>query len=270
MGDIQAYEGAAMSLRYVAAHGGAMVVGASSGIGAALARELARRGYHVALVARRAPELNELAGAITSAHGANAARIYPYDVRDYDAAPALFDRIAADLEGAGAPLRLVVYAAGVMPRPGPDGWSFDDQRAMIEVNLIGAMRWLDLAAAYFVPRKTGAIVGVSSVAGDRGRKGNSAYMASKAGMSVYLESLRYRVARAGVRVVTVKPGFVDTPMIAGAKTPRALTAAPQVVARRIVDIAARGPEVVYTPWYWRSVLALVKLLPAAVMKRLAV
>ncbi len=259
-----------MSLRYVAARGGALVVGASSGIGAALARELARRGYHVALVARRAGELNALAGAITSAHGANAARVYPHDVRDESQAPALFERIAADLEGAGAPLRLVVYSAGVMPRPGPDGWSFDDQRAMIEVNLLGAMRWLDLAAAYFAPRGSGVIVGVSSVAGDRGRRGNSAYMASKAGLSVYLESLRYRLASAGVRVVTVKPGFVDTPMLAGVKTPRALTTAPQAIARHIADAIPRGPEVVYTPWYWRAVMALVKLAPGAVMKRLAV
>jgi short-subunit dehydrogenase len=259
-----------MGLRYVAARGGALVVGASSGIGAEVARELARRGYRVALVARRAVELVALANDITSAHGAEAARVYPHDVRDYELAPALFDRIVTALEDDGAPLRLVVYAAGVMPPQGPDGWSFDDQRAMVEVNLLGAMRWLDLAAAYFVPRKLGAIVGVSSVAGDRGRNGNSAYMASKAGLSVYLESLRYRLARSGVRVVTVKPGLVDTPMIAGVDRPRALAAAPRAVARRIVDTATRGPEVVYTPWFWRPVMALIKLLPGAVMKRLAV
>ena len=259
-----------MSLRVVAARGGAIVVGASSGIGAELARELARRGYRVALVARRAVDLEMLAAAITNAHGADVVRVYPFDVRDYLATQPLFEQIASEMEAAGAPLRLLVYAAGVMPPPGPGGWSFGDQRAMIEVNLLGAIRWLDLAAAYFAPRKLGAILGISSVAGDRGRKGNSAYMASKAGLSVYLESLRYRLASAGVRVVTIKPGFVDTPMIAEVTTPKALTAAPGAVARRIADAAAHGPEVVYTPWYWRPVLTLVKLLPAAVMKRLAV
>lgn len=259
-----------MGLRIVAARGGALVIGASSGIGAEVARELARRGYRVALVARRAAELRALAATITVSHDLDDVHVYPADVRDYAAAPALFDRITADLEMAGASLRLVVYAAGVMPAPQDGAWSFDDQREMIEVNLIGAARWLDLAAAYFVPRKMGCITGVSSVAGDRGRKGNTAYMASKAGMSVYLESLRYRIASAGVRVVTVKPGFVDTPMIAGAKTPRALTASPAAVARRIADAAERGPEVVYTPWYWAVILAVVKALPAAIMKRLAV
>ena len=259
-----------MSLRVVAARGGAIVVGASSGIGAEVARELARRGYRVALVARRAVDLDALAATIASAHGPEAVRVYPFDVRDYLATQPLFEQITTEMEGAGAPTRLLVYSAGVMPPPGPGGWSFGDQRAMIDINLLGAMRWLDLAAAYFAPRKTGAIVGISSVAGDRGRKGNSAYMASKAGLSVYLESLRYRLASAGVRVVTIKPGFVDTPMIAEVETPQTLTAAPQAVARRIVDAVARGPEVVYAPWYWRPILSLVKLLPAAVMKRLAV
>ncbi|HEU0028851.1 MAG TPA: SDR family NAD(P)-dependent oxidoreductase [Ktedonobacterales bacterium] len=258
-----------MGVRYVAPSGGAVVVGASSGIGAEVARELARRGYRVALIARRVEDLEILAAAITSAQGGDIVRVYPFDVRDYLAAVPLFEHITADMEEAGAPLRLLVYSAGVMPPPGPGGWSFGDQRAMIEVNLLGAIRWLDLAAAYFAPRKTGAIVGISSVAGDRGRKGNSAYMASKAGMSVYLESLRYRLASARVRVVTIKPGFVDTPMIADAETPRALTAAPGAVARRIADAATRGPEVVYTPWYWGVILRLVKLLPAGVMKRLA-
>jgi short-subunit dehydrogenase len=259
-----------MSLRYVSARGGAIVVGASSGIGAQVARELARRGYHVALVARREAQLQTLAAAITVRQDLETVHIYPYDVRDYDGAPALFARITDDLQAVGAPLSALVYAAGVMPPAGPGGWGFADEREMIEVNLLGAIQWGDLAAAYFTLRKSGVIAGVSSVAGDRGRKGNSGYMASKAGLSVYLESLRYRLASVGVRVVTIKPGFVATPMTARIQTPRALTATPQAVARRIADAITGGLEVVYTPWYWRPILAVIKLLPGFVMKRLAV
>jgi short-subunit dehydrogenase len=250
---------------------GAIVVGASSGIGAEVARELTRRGYHVAPVARRVAELHTLAAAITVRQDLIAnERVYPYDVRDYDGAPALFAQITSDLEAGGAPLALLVYAAGVMPDAGPDGWSFDDERAMIEVNLLGGIQWSDLAAAYFGSRKAGAIIGLSSVAGDRGRKGNSAYMASKAGLSVYLESLRYRLAGSGVRIVTVKPGFVNTPMTASAQTPPALTASAQTVARRIADAATGGFEVVYTPWYWRPIMTVIKLIPGFLMKRLAI
>lgn len=249
---------------------GAIVVGASSGIGAEVARELARSGYHVSLVARRVAELQSLAAAITVRHDlVDNVRVYPYDVREYDGAAALFAQITADLEAVGAPPRLLVYAAGVMPAAGPDGWSFDDERAMIEVNLLSAIQWIDLAAAYFAPRKSGVIVGVSSVAGDRGRKGNSAYMASKAGLSAYLESLRYRLAAVGVRVVTVKPGFVDTPMTAGVQTPPALTTTPQAVAARIAGAATGGFEVVYTPWYWRPIIGIIKLIPGFLMKRMS-
>src|SRR4029079_137460 len=137
------------------------------------------------------------------------ARSYTCDVRVFDDASVLFQRIAEDM---GGPLRLIAYVAGIMPRGEKNTWTFDEERAMIETNLLGAMRWLDLAAENFVRAGEGVIVGLSSVAGDRGRRGNSAYMASKAGLSTYLESLRYRLRGTGVRVVTIKPGYVATPM----------------------------------------------------------
>jgi short-subunit dehydrogenase len=244
---------------------GAIIVGASSGIGAALASELTRRGYQVALVARRAPALEAIAARLnTSASGV--ARTYPHDVRDYDAAPALFARICADLEG--APLTLLVYASGAMAEADPAGWPFEAEREMIETNLIGAMRWLALGAAVFARQGHGSLVGVSSVAGDRGRKGNGAYMASKAGLSVYLESLRYRLASRGVRVVTIKPGLVATPMIAGKQPPRPLVISAEQAARRIAEVSARGPEVVYVPARWGLIMTIVRTLPSFVMKRL--
>lgn len=245
---------------------GAIIVGASSGIGAALADELARRGYSLALVARRGDALESLAARL-NARTPDVARAYPHDVRDYDAAPALFDRIQADLSD--APLALLVYVAGAMPAGDGDGWPFADEREMIETNLIGAMRWLGLGAEVFARQGHGALVGVSSVAGDRGRNGNSAYMASKAGLSVYLESLRYRLAGRGVRVVTIKPGLVATAMIEGKTPPRPLVISAQRAARRIAEVCARGPEVVYVPTRWRWIMAVVRALPAFVMKRSA-
>lgn len=245
---------------------GAIIVGASSGMGAALADELARRGYRLALVARRAPELEALAARL-NASAPGLARVYPHDVRDFDAAPALFEQIRADL--ADAPLRLVVYVSGVLPPAEADGWPFAAEREMIETNLMGAMRWLGLAAEVFVRQGRGSLVGVSSVAGDRGRAGNApAYMASKAGLSTYLESLRYQLARRGVRVVTIKPGLVATPMIAGAKPPRPLVISAEQAARRIAEVCERGPEVVYVPARWAGVMLIVRLLPPFIMKRL--
>lgn len=246
---------------------GALIVGASSGIGAALARRLVADGYRVALVARRQEQLDALAHELNGA-GADpgaqpAAFAYAHDVCDYATAPALFARIADEL----APLRLVVYAAGVMPRV-TTGASFDDEHAIAQTNIVGAMRWLGLAAAALEQAGAGALVGISSVAGDRGRPGNGAYMASKAALSVYLDALRFRLAPRGVRVVTIKPGFVATPMTAGLKLPRPLTTTPDVVARQTLRAARRGKAVAYVPGYWAPIMWLVRRLPSGVVARM--
>ncbi|HEV8193907.1 MAG TPA: SDR family NAD(P)-dependent oxidoreductase [Ktedonobacterales bacterium] len=248
---------------------GALIVGASSGIGAALARELAIRGYAVALVARRGPDLEQLGAEIdrhASQDAAPLVQAFPHDVRDYDAAPALFERIVKDL-GANT-LKLVIYCAGVMPDSTDGTWTFEQERAMMETNAVGAMRWLDLAASYFRGRGRGTLLGVSSVAGDRGRRGNSAYQASKAALSTYLESLRYRLDGTGVRVVTVKPGYVATPMTAHLKLPGRLVISPERVARRVADVSERGSSVVYVPGYLGPVLWIVRQLPAWLMTHL--
>lgn len=245
------------------ARGGALVVGASSGMGAALARRLAAEGYRVALVARRGDQLQALAADINGRAGAAVAGAYPGDVRDFDAAPALFARIAQDL----APLRLVVYAAGVMPRA-TTGADFTGERDMMAVNVLGAMRWLGLAADYLEHQGGGTLVGISSVAGDRGRPGNGAYMASKSALSSYLDSLRFRLARTGVRVVTIKAGFVTTPMTAGLKLPRGLTITADNAARRIARASERGRAVAYVPGVWAPIMWVVRHLPAAVVARM--
>jgi short-subunit dehydrogenase len=245
---------------------GALILGASSGIGAALARELARQGYRLALVARNEAALVALTNEINGEHaGSPQARSYPCDVRVFDDAPDLFQRIFEEM---GGPLRLVAYVAGIMPRGKDDAWTFDEERATVETNLLGAIRWLDLAAESFT--REGVIVGVSSVAGDRGRRGNSAYMASKAGLSTYLESLRYRLRGTGVRVVTIKPGYVATPMTADLKLPQALTITPERAAKRIAQAAKKSSGVVYIPGYWAPIMWGIRQLPAAAIARLPI
>ncbi len=242
---------------------GALIVGASSGMGAALARQLVQGGYRVALVARRRQTLDALCQELNAGAEGSRAFAYEHDVRDTDAAPALFERIASDV----APLRLIVYAAGVMPRV-TTGASFADERDMIAVNVVGAMRWLGLAADAFERRGEGTLVGVSSVAGDRGRPGNGAYMASKAALSTYLDSLRFRLKPRGVRVVTVKPGYVATEMTSGLKLPKPLTVSADRAARGIVKAAARGKAVAYVPGYWSAIMWVVRRMPSGVVARM--
>jgi short-subunit dehydrogenase len=232
-------------------------------MGAALSRRLVADGYRVALLARRQAELDALCAQLGVGASQPVAFAYAHDVRAYDEAPALFARIASDV----APLRLVVYAAGAMPRIAT-GASFDDERAIVETNVIGAMRWLGLAADHFERQGQGTLVGISSVAGDRGRPGNGAYMASKAALSTYLDALRFQLRPRGVRVVTVKPGYVATPMTAGLRLPRPLTLSAEGAARRIAQAAEHGRAIAYVPGYWRPIMWVIRHLPAGAVARL--
>lgn len=129
------------------------------------------------------------------------------------------------------------------------------------MNLTGAVSILEIAARDMEARGHGTIVGISSPAGDRGRKSNYLYGAAKAGLTAYLSGLRHRLAKSGVRVVTVLPGWVKTRMTAAAPTPQFLTATPARVAADIRNAVLRGKAVVYTPWFWRPIMCLVRALP---------
>ena len=245
----------------------AVIVGASSGIGEAVARRLAAQGWGVALVARREEELNRLANELNAQRGAAsavpAARAYVHDVREYECVRALVQRIAQELGGIDA----VIYAAGVMPIIAENEYAFDKDRLTLETNVLGAVAWLNEAAQRFERAGTGVIVGISSVAGDRGRRGNPVYGASKAALDSYLESLRNRLGRLGVRVVTVKPGPVDTPMTKALEKKPLLISADKA-AESIVRAMQGGSETVYVPGPWRPIMLVIRNLPSFLFKKL--
>ncbi len=239
----------------------AIVVGASSGIGEAIAKRLARDGATVALVARRQSELERVAREIAQAGGR--AVPFAHDVLDADAAGPLFDRIVAELGGVDA----VVYASGVLHDFAEGEWSFQKERETVEVNLVGAMAWLNPAAARFQAQEAGTIIGISSIAGERGRRGNPSYAASKAALTTYLEALRNRLGRYGVRVVTVKPGYIDTAMTRGKPGLFWLVSADQA-ADRTLALARRGPVQAFVPARWGLVAFVLKLIPSFIFRRL--
>lgn len=244
----------------------AVVIGASSGIGEAVARRLAARGFRVALVARREAELLRVAAAIRECHGEEAALVFPHDVTAYDEVPALFERVVTELGG----LDVVVYASGVMPPTAIDEYDFAKDRLMVEVNLMGMIAWLNAAADLFGRLKAGTIVGIGSVAGDRGRAGQPGYNTSKGAQAIFLESLRNRLAPADVRVITIKPGPVDTPLV------RHIGSAPFMItadeaARVIVNAIARGVRgTVYVPARWRFIMLIVAHIPSFIYRRIGI
>jgi short-subunit dehydrogenase len=243
-----------------------IIVGASDGIGAALARRLAREGYTLALLARSADKLESISNEINQASGEQRTRVYIHDVAEYEKVPGLLRRIVADLGG----LDLVVFVAGVnYPPGGIDKYNFENDRLMIEINLIGAIAWLSPVAEMFQSARAGQIVGIGSVAGDRGRVGNPGYNTSKAGLATYLEALRNRLTRHGVNVLTVKPGFVQTEMLKAAQgaTPFAIPA--EKAVEDIWKAIKKRKQVVYTASIWRWIMLAIQHTPSFIFRRLS-
>lgn len=241
-----------------------LIIGASDGMGAALARKLTKEGYTLALVARRKDKLDSLCGELNTK--GVCALAYAHDVVQFAEAPELLKKIAADLGG----LDLVVFMAGVnFPPGGLDQYNFANDRQMIEVNLLGAMAWLNPVAAMFQSAQAGQIVGISSVAGDRGRVGNPGYNTSKAALTTYLEALRNRLTRHGVNVLTVKPGFVKTEMLKAAQggTPFAIT--PEQAANEIYAAMQKRKQTIYTPTLWRWIMLAIQHTPSFIFRKLS-
>lgn len=241
-----------------------LIIGASTGLGAELTRKLAREGYALALLARSKEKLDALCYEINSQGGD--VRSYEHNVTDYDEVPSLLLKIVADLGG----LDTVIYVASINQPPGGiDKYNFENDRQMIEVNLIGAMAWLTPIAEMFQAAKAGQIVGISSVAGDRGRVGNPGYNTSKAGLTTYLEALRNRLTRRGVNVLTVKPGFMKTEMLKAASGPTPFAIEPSVAADHIVKAMKKRKQVIYTAPIWRWIMLAIQHTPSFIFRKLS-
>jgi len=241
----------------------AIVVGASSGIGAAIARQLAAEGVHVVAVARRREQLDALAKECASLPG----RVIPLvnDVSRFDQAEGAFDRAVSELGG----LDLFVYAAGLMLEVGPNEFDTAKDLDMLGVNVGGCIAWTNPAANLMRTQRSGVIVGLSSIAGERGRKGNPVYGTTKAAMNHYLEALRNRLADWGVHVCTVKPGFVETAMLAQARAQgRTIKGAitPEQCASAVLKAARRRSNEVFVPFKWRLVGFVIRNIPSIVFK----
>jgi NAD(P)-dependent dehydrogenase (short-subunit alcohol dehydrogenase family) len=245
------------------APGRAIVVGASSGIGAALVRALKRDGWRVAALARREGRLVELAAAEAGGEG----EVFPHvhDAKNTAEVPELFEELVQQLGG----LDLLIYAAAIMPTIAPDQYDTEIDLEILAVNTGGSIAWCNAAARWMQTTRRGTIVGISSIAGDRGRKGNPVYGTSKAAMNHHLEALRNRLSAFGVHVCTIRPGFVDTEMTQGMEGLFWLISADEA-AKQILDAARRKVTTRYVPRRWFWVGFVLRLIPSFLFRRMSV
>lgn len=239
-----------------------LIVGAASAIAEAVARIFAERGDALFLVGRKAQALESIAADLT-ARGAKSVGIEVMDAADLSAQGPMLDRAEAFLGG----LDTVLVAYGTLSVQQACENSAELTAAEIHNNAVSVVTLLTPIAARFEQRKVGTIAVISSVAGDRGRQSNYVYGSAKALVTTFLSGLRQRLYKSGVSVITIKPGFVDTPMTAAfPKGP--LWAKPSQVAAGIVRSVDRSSSVVYLPSFWRLIMLIIRVIPEGLFRRL--
>jgi short-subunit dehydrogenase len=232
-----------------------VVTGASSGLGAGLARELTRRGDRVGVIARRREMIDSLAAELR-AEGCTVVAVAA-DVGDKFSLQSAVDQLRTEL----GPIDLMIANAGLGKPDFLDPFTVDDIEAMIRVNLLGVVYSLNAVLPEMLARGKGHFVGVSSMGAYNGMPGSAGYTASKAGVNTFLKGIRIQLRDTGVRVTTVCPGFIRTPMtdVNEFKMPWLLE--PDVAARMVLRAIDRGVKVYNFPWQLALLTHVLKRLP---------
>jgi decaprenylphospho-beta-D-erythro-pentofuranosid-2-ulose 2-reductase len=240
-----------------------LIIGATSAIAHATARIWATQAAEFMLVGRDEAKLRQNADDLI-ARGASRAQIYVLNITQVEQHPHLLQHTIAQL----GMTDIALIAHGTLPDQ--TMCEADATYALREFNNNGlsVIAFLTQLANQFAAQKQGTIAVISSVAGDRGRPSNYLYGSAKAAVNAFCEGLRARLHPAGVHVLTIKPGFVATPMTQGLDLPQRLVASPETVASSIVNAIQKKRNTIYTPWFWWGIMTIIRLIPTAIFKKL--
>jgi decaprenylphospho-beta-D-erythro-pentofuranosid-2-ulose 2-reductase len=239
-----------------------LVLGATSDIGRATALIFAQAGWTIQLAGRDLAALRREADDIAARTGGSVTS-FAFDVLQTEAFAAFIDALPILPD-------IVVCFVGLMGDQARAETNVDHSTTIMRSNYEGPALILGLFAERFVARGSGTIVGVSSVAGDRGRASNYVYGSAKAGFTAFLSGLRSRCAMSNVRIITIKPGFVRTRMTAGMRLPALLTVDARTAGEAIARAVNLPRDVVYVSRIWRFVMTIILLIPESIFKRLKI
>ena len=235
-----------------------LILGASSSIGRATAMAFAEKGDTLYLSGREMAELERLSTDIDIRYNLkdNAKTLYgELDIENIKSHQDFLNKVLISM----TQLDGIVFAIGYMG---------ESASKLLNINFNTAVNLLEILAAYFETQKSGFIIAISSCAGDRGRKKNYLYGAAKGGFSIYLQGLRNRLFKNNIRVITIKPGYVDTQMIFGLPG-LFLVADPKNIGKAIANTVDKKSDIIYLPWFWRYIMLIIKSIPEFIFKRLS-
>ena len=239
-----------------------LIIGANSDIAKELARVYAKNGYNLYLANREISKLDIFKKDIEIKYQKDV-KLLELDILDFDSHKEFYESLEKKPLG-------VVSAVGYLGDQKVAERDFVESKKIIDTNFTGVVSLLNIVANDFEKRGSGFIIGISSVAGDRGRKSNYIYGSSKAAFSSYLSGLRNRLSQNNINVLTVKPGFVDTKMTRGMDLPPRLTAKPYDVAQDIFKAQEKGKDIIYTKSLWKIIMLIIKLIPEWKFKKMSI
>jgi Short-chain dehydrogenases of various substrate specificities len=240
-----------------------LIIGATSGIAEAVARRYAEQGARLFLVARNSEKLQIISQDLI-ARGAKDAQIFVMDANDSDLIPKMTEVAWQAFDT----FDVALVAHGTLPDQQHTETDLPYAIAEFRTNAESVIACLAGLAQRFEPQGKGVVAVIGSVAGDRGRASNYLYGAAKAAIDTYASGLRAKLFKSGVHVLTIKPGFVATPMTADLNLPERLTATPETVARDIHRAIVKRKDVLYTPWFWSLIMLIIRWIPGAVFKKI--
>lgn len=237
-----------------------LILGATSDIAKATAHVFARNGYGIQLAARKTDKLEVIARDLEVRYEVPVS-IHPFDATDYDSHPQFWKKLSPKPE-------VTLCAFGYLGKQEKGQTDWQEARQIIEANYTGAVSILNQVAESYAQTGNGTIIGISSVAGERGRQSNYLYGSAKAGFTAYLSGLRNRLYKSGAHVLTVKPGFVRTSMTEGLELPGPLTAEPEQVGKAIYKAYRAKKDVIYTLAVWQLIMQNIRMIPESVFKKM--
>jgi short-subunit dehydrogenase len=236
-----------------------LIIGATSDIGYAIAKRFAAANYGVQLAGRNTDHLKPMESDIHIKYNVPCS-IHSFDAIDFKAHQTFFELLIPKPD-------VAVYVAGYMNDNEKAFSDWNEALNTINVNYTGAVSVLNIIAGSYAARGAGTIVGISSVAGNRGRQSNYIYGSAKAGFTAYLSGLRNRLYHHNVHVMTVLPGFVKTKMTSELNLPKLLTAQPDEVAAVVYNGVKKKKNIVYVKWFWRWIMLIITSIPEAIFKK---
>lgn len=237
-----------------------LLLGAASDMAIAIARKFASHGYNVQLAGRNATRLEPMQSDIAVRYNVMCT-LHEFDALDFDTHPRFFHALEVKPD-----VSVVVF--GYLGENEKARTEWTECARTIHTNYTGAVSILNVISEFYRSQKKGCIVGISSVAGERGRQSNFIYGSAKAGFTAYLSGLRNRMFKEGVHVATIQPGFVYTRMTENLPLPALLTAKPEAIGVAVYNAVINRKNVVYVKWFWRWIMFIIKSIPEPMFKKM--